>query len=298
MTTEALTFAILLTPDLSMHDGEGGGEAAASSAAEGATQAEGAPEAAPEASQTESTTQTATPEQRQKAFRDLINGEYKAEYTEATQRMIDRRMRPMKEMQERLKSAEQLMSVLSSRYGVDADPAALAKAVEDDTAFWADAAEEAGLTVEQYKQMQKLQRENAQLRAMQQQRQTDEAVNKQVQQWYAEGEALKSKYPQFDLAREVADEQFVGMLKAGVPVELAFKVRHMDEMVESAISTTAQRTEKAVTENIKARGARPKENGSAQQAAFTVKQDVSKLSEAEVLDIMRRVANGEKISFG
>ena len=43
-------------------------------------------------------------EAKKKAFRELINGEYKDLYTQETQRMIDRRFKEAREMEQRMKS--------------------------------------------------------------------------------------------------------------------------------------------------------------------------------------------------
>ena len=60
---------------------------------------------------------------------------------------------------------------------------------------------------------------------------------------------------------------------------------------------TANKVSKKVTDNIRARGARPVENGSNQVAAATVKNDVTKLTAKDRAEIVKRVKNGEKISF-
>ena len=52
-----------------------------------------------------------------------------------------------------------------------------------------------------------------------------------------------------------------------------------------------------VTDNIRARGARPVENGSNQAAAATIKNDVTKLTAKDRAEIVKRVKNGEIISF-
>ena len=67
----------------------------------------------------------------------------------------------------------------------------------------------------------------------------------------------------------------------------------MDDFLSKA---TAQ-VEKTVTDNIRARGARPQENGAAPKSAVVVKDDVSKLTPADRAEIARRAAMGETITF-
>lgn len=284
-------FAVLLDTDLTLFDGESA--SAGATAAEGATaETAGAETAAVEQTAGEEQAQQPTMDDLRREFRELTKGRLKDVYTEETQRLIDRRMKSLHEAQARLKSYEPLLQTLATRYGVD-DPAALARAVDADSALWAQAAEDAGMTVEQYMQMQKLQAENARFRAMQQQAQQNEYVNQQVQKWQQEGEALKAKIPDFDLENEVRNPSFVNMLENGFPMEFAYNALHIDELLKS----TAEQAQKAAIDNIRARGNRPKENGAAGQAPFTVSTKVSDLSRDQIIEIMRRAERGENVTL-
>lgn len=246
----------------------------------------------------EVTTTSDTLESRRKAFRDLVNGEYKDVYTEETQRVIDRRFRETKNLEEQIQRSQPILDMLMQRYKIaDGDPAKLQAAIESDDAYWSEAAEEAGLSVEQYKQFQRLQRENAALLNAQRQQRSQQAAQQQLQRWYGEAEQVKGLYPSFDLNAEVKNPQFLSMLKAGVPVQHAYEVVHMDEIKAGVAQMTAQATEKQVVDGIRAKGARPQENGTKAQSAFTVKDDVSKLSRKDRAEIARRVARGERITF-
>ena len=153
------------------------------------------------------------------------------------------------------------------------------------------------MSVEQYKQMQRLERENAALLNAQRQQRGQQAAEQQLQRWYGEAEQARSLYPSFDLSAEVQNPQFLSMLRAGVPVRHAYEVVHMDEIKAGVAQLTAQATEKQVVDGIRARGARPQENGTKAQSAFTVKDDVSKLSKKDRAEIARRAMMGEKITF-
>lgn len=240
-----------------------------------------------------------TREARLKAYRDLVNSEeYKDIHTQETQRIIDRRFRETSALQQQVQQYQPVIDMLTQRYGTpDGDIAKLTAALEDDTAYWQDAADKAGMSVEAYKQVQKLTRENARLIEQQKRQQGADAAQRQIERWYTEGEAVKQKYPSFDLETEAKNPQFVSMLKSGVPVEHAYKVLHMDEIVTDATRTAAAVTEKRVVDNVRAKGARPQENGTASQSAFTVKDDVTKLTKKDRAEIARRAARGEIITF-
>lgn len=304
---------LLFKTDLSLFDGaaSGSGEAAAAatdnSGITGQTgekvlygKQEPAPEAEPVNTQAtdEKAPTSPTLEDRKREFNRLITEEYKDLYTEETQRIINRRFRETKNLQAQIDESKPLLDMLYQRYKVsEGDTKGLMSALENDDAYWSEAAEEAGLTVEQYKAFQKMERENAQLRAAQQQRLTDVKAQAQLQQWYQEADALKQAFPNFSLEQETQNPQFISMLKAGVPMEHAYKTLHFNELVQDAMSTAAIRTEKSVVSNIRAKGSRPIENGTAAQSAFTIKDDVSKLTKKDRADIARRAAKGETIIF-
>ena len=131
----------------------------------------------------------------------------------------------------------------------------------------------------------------------QRQRQNDQRAQQQLQQWYGEAEQVKSLYPSFDLNAEVKNPQFLSMLRAGVPVRHAYEVVHMDQIKAGVAAMQAKATEKQVVDGIRAKGARPQENGTTSQGAFIVKDDVSKLSKRDRAEIIRRAARGEHIEF-
>ena len=245
------------------------------------------------------TTTSDTLEARRKAFQDLVNSEeYKDIYTEETQRIINRRFRETQNLEQQVARNQPLIDMLMQRYKIsDGDIGKLTAAIENDDAYWSEAAEEAGMSVEQYKQFQKLQRENAALMRDQQQRRSQQAAQQQLQKWYGEAEQVKGVYPSFDLNAEVKNQQFLSMLKSGVPMQHAYEVVHLDDIKAGVAKMQAKATERQVVDGIRAKGARPQENGTTSQSAFTVKDDVGKLTKAERAEIARRVARGEIIKF-
>lgn len=212
--------------------------------------------------------------------------------------IINKRFKEFKTLQESVDRSQPLIDMLNDRYGItDGNIDSLKAAIENDDAYWADAADEAGMSVSQYMEVMKLKRENAQLMRQQQIRNGREQAERQVQAWQQEGEALKAKFPDFDLSAEFQNDQFKALLRANVPMEQAYKVIHMDAMMNDAVGNAAAAAEKRVVDNVRARGTRPAENGAASQSSFTVKNDVSKLTKKDRAEIARRVARGEIIKF-
>ena len=231
------------------------------------------------------------------AWKQLIDGEYKEEFGQAVKQAIERRFKQVKPMEERLEQLDPLVDMLASRYGIAAnEPAKIMEALEADNAYWEEAANEAGMTVEQYRHMQRLQRENARFQADLQRQAAEKKAQEQVALWQQQAVELQQFYPQFDLRHECENPQFVKML-AHVPMKTAYEALHMGEIMQGAMAQTARAVEKGVTENIRAKGQRPQEAGLNSTPGVEIKNDPSRLTRADRKRIRELVAKGEKISF-
>ena len=237
-------------------------------------------------------------EDRRKRYQELINGEFKDFYTKDTQNIINRRFKETKILEERLGKSQSILDLLMERYGIaDGDTEKLKGAIDKDNAYWIRAAKEAGMSVEQYKRLQRFRDENRERLDAQRQRRLQEKMEGQLQKWYKEGEELQKLYSGFDLAAEVREPRFRALLRSGIPVRHAYEVIHMDEIKARVAETAAKNMERQVVAGSRAKGVRPAENGTAAQSGFTVKGDVSKLTRKDRAEIARRAARGEKITF-
>lgn len=247
---------------------------------------------------TDVSTTSDTLEARRAAFEELISGEYKDLFTERTQGIIDRRFKETKSYEAKLNSQQPVIDMLMNKYKIaDGDIAKLTEAIDKDDTYWEEAAEEEGLTVEQYKQVQKLKRENEAFRRAQQRQIGQQQANAQINEWMKQADAVKSIYPDFDFKREIADRNFLQMLKNGVPVQKAYEVMHIDDLVTGAARTAARQAEQNTVAKIKNKASRPSENGTSSSSSAIVKSDVSKLTKADRAEIARRAARGEIIRF-
>lgn len=255
--------------------------------------AEGSPTGA---GKTDVTTTSDTLEARRKAYNDLINGEYKDIDQERFQQVFDRRFKQVKGMEAELASNKEVIDMLKSRYGVD-DVAKLKTALSEDTEYWESVAEQHGMTVEQYHAMQKLERENAELKAIRKQQIGQQQFQQQIDNWYREAEKVKEVYPSFDFKKEAQNPEFLSLLRNGNSVEHAYKVLHFDELTANAARVAAQTADAQAQARIKQKASRPTENGTSSQSAAIVRNDVSSLTRRERAEIARRVQRGEKIIF-
>lgn len=263
------------------------------------TNAQDSSPAAGESGKGDRTVTSSTQEDRLKAYRDFVNSaDYKEVHTQEIQRIINGRFKETEALKRSADEAKPLLDMIYQRYGVKpGDIKGAMTALDNDNSYWEAAAEEAGMTVESFKELQKYKREHEELVEKERRQKGQQAAEAQLQKWYAEAEELKKQFPDFSLDEEAKNKEFVSLLRAGLPMVQAFRVIHLDELMNSAVASTATATEKRVVDGIRAKGQRPTENGTTSQSAFTVKDDVSKLSKADRAEIARRAARGEIISF-
>ena len=241
-----------------------------------------------------------TLEAKRAAFEKLIGegGEYRDIFTERTQQIINRRFKDGKLQEQTIADQKPIMDILMQRYNIEnGDAKALLKAIEEDNTYWESAAEEHGMTVDQFKKMKQMERESAELHAMRQKRAADEHAQQQLANWMRQAEGLKEMYPGFDFRAEIGNRDFQGLLRAGVSVQQAYELIHMDEIKQAAAKSAAQTASAQMQANLKAKQSRPAENGTNSKTAVIVKNDVSKLTRAERAEIARRAQYGEKITF-
>jgi hypothetical protein len=239
------------------------------------------------------------PVDRNAEFEKLIKGEYKDLFDAKMQDTIQKRLKGTKETVDKYNSLTPTLELLARKYGLkDAnDIAALNKAIEEDDAYYEEEALEKGVTVEQLKEIRKMEKENAELKKQMMEKDRRDYQARQYAQWMDQAKQAKQMYPSLDLNTEAKNPQFLQLLNSGVDVGTAYAVIHKDEIIPAAMQYTAKTVEQKLTNKIIANGARPAENGISSQGAVQTKSDVSQLSDADIAEVMKRVARGERISF-
>jgi hypothetical protein len=238
-------------------------------------------------------------EARRAKFKEMVEGEFKDEYSEMFQQAFNRRFKDVKEMENSLTAQKPILDMLMQRYKIaDGDMSKLLSAVEQDDQYWEEAAEEAGLTVEQYKAMQKLERENEELKKVRQRQIGEQKAQEQLNAWYREADELKKTYPSFDFRAEAQNRDFLDLLKKGINVRQAYELVHKDEIMEATAKAAAQAAGAQMEARIKSKASRPSENGMSSQSAAVIKKDsVSALSRKDRANIAKLVQRGERITF-
>ena len=213
---------------------------------------------------------------------------------------IRRRFKDYNTLKESNTKMQNVMSALATRYGIDAnDTDALSKAIADDDSYYEKAADNANMSVEQYKKMMRLEAENAELQRIRAEEANRAEFNRRYAEWSAQAEGAKAVYPNLDLNAEMQNKDFFDLVNRGIDVKTAFEVIHKDEIINGAVSVTAQRTAQAVQQqtvnNIRTKGLRPNESAGSAQSGFVPKTDPSKWTKKDRQEIERRVMKGEKI---
>lgn len=237
-------------------------------------------------------------EDRNAKFEELIKGEYKDLYDARVQDTVQKRLKSSKETVDKYNELTPTIEILAKKYGVDAsDIKALNAAIEEDDSYFEEEALEKGITVQQLKEIRKVERENAELRKQMDEKNRKDNAAQQYAEWMRQAEDAKKLYPNLDFEAEAQNPQFRQLLMSGIDVGTAYLVVHKDEVIPAAMQYTAKTVEQKLTNKVIANGARPAENGTSSQSATVVKSDVSQLSKADRAEIIRRVQRGEKIRF-
>ena len=229
---------------------------------------------------------------------EKLKGEYKDLFDAWAQDTIQKRLKGSKETVDKFNALSPTLELLAKKYGVDAaDIEGLNKAIEEDDSYFEEEALQKGVSVQQLKEIRKMEKENADLRAQMQEAQRQENGKKLYAAWMQQADEARKVYPSFNLKAEMNNPKFVDLLRSNIDVRTAYEVLHKDEIIPAAMQFTAQTVESKLAKKIASNGARPSENGMSSQSAAVVKSDVSQLSKADRAEIIRRVQRGEKIRF-
>jgi len=235
---------------------------------------------------------------RSAEFDALIKGDYKAEFENRVKDIVTRRLKGNEAIVSEYNALKPSLELLYEKYGVDiGDIEGFNAAVEDDESIYEEEALESGLTTKQVREIRKMKRENAELRAQMEQQATRQQADEIYASWMAQAEKVKQLYDGFDLKAELQNEQFRTLLKSNIPVQTAFEVVHRDEILPAAMQYSAKKAATKVADSVRAGRSRPAEGAMGSSSAAIVKSDVSTLTDADLKEINERVMRGERIRF-
>lgn len=248
---------------------------------------------------------TKSPEERRKAFGELLRGEYADLTEELMQNAVTEATRRL----EASPAMKGLMQALQEKYGTDAnDLVALTEAVRNgavkDDAYYEKLAMEKGVSTRTARELDKLESQNKHLTEQQQMIQQMERQRAQQARiaelqagWDREAEQLKAQYPDFNMAEVLANPEVEKMMRSGVSMTNAYRSAYFDHILKQQQAATARQVEQGVVNRMQQRNARPGENGTRPGGAVQTKIDVSHMSRKEMEEIEKRAMRGEVITL-
>lgn len=248
---------------------------------------------------------TKSPEERRKAFGELLRGEYADLTEELMQNAVTEATRRL----EASPAMKGLMQALQEKYGTDAnDLVALTEAVRNgavkDDAYYEKLAMEKGVSTRTARELDKLESQNRHL--TEQQQMIQQMERQRVQQariaelqagWDREAEQLKAQYPDFNMAEVLANPEVEKMMRSGVSMTNAYRSAYFDHILKQQQAATARQVEQGVVNRLQQRNARPGENGTRPGGAVQTKIDVSHMSRKEMEEMEKRAMRGEVITL-
>lgn len=246
-----------------------------------------------------------SPEERRKAFGELLRGEYADLTEELMQNAVTEATRRL----EASPAMKGLMQALQEKYGTDAnDLVALTEAVRNgavkDDAYYEKLAMEKGVSTRTARELDKLESQNRHLteqqqliRQMERQRVQQARIAELQAGWDREAEQLKAQYPDFNMAEVLANPEVEKMMRSGVSMTNAYRSAYFDHILKQQQAATARQVEQGVVNRMQQRNARPGENGTRPGSAVQTKIDVSHMSRKEMEEMEKRVMRGEVITL-
>lgn len=263
-------------------------------------------ESAPGEEKPEQEPKPTDPAEKRKAFGQLMQGEYAAEFEEALQRASEMAVQNVLDNP----AVKGLMDALGEAYGIDVQSAdnlaALTEAVKNgkvkNDEYYETLAAERGISVKTAREMDRmeseLQRANAEKQRAEQVRQAAEHQQRAAAvraQWEAEAARLKVKYPAFELDKVLNNPSVADMIRRGIGLEAAYRAAYFDQLMEASTARTAQQVEQGVTARIQQRAQRPAENGAHPGGAAEMKVDVAHMTAKQRAELAKRARRGERI---
>lgn len=248
---------------------------------------------------------TKSPEERRKAFGELLRGEY----ADLTEELMQNAVTEATRWLEASPAMKGLMQALQEKYGTDAnDLVALTEAVRNgavkDDAYYEKLAMEKGVSTKTARELDKLESQNKKLteqqqliRQMERQREQQARIAELQAGWDREAEQLKAQYPDFNMAEVLANPEVEKMMRSGVSMTNAYRSAYFDHILKQQQAATARQVEQGVVNRMQQRNARPGENGTRPGGAVQTKIDVSHMSRKEMEEMERRAMRGEVITL-
>ena len=187
---------------------------------------------------------------------------YKPQYDADVQSIIRGRIKDNNDHQKTLATLTPMLNAMAKQFGIkEGDHQALVDRFMDDDSLYEDEALERGMSVEAVKEIHKISAERDRYKTEASEFTAKAQFERHMSGLMQQAEALKAKYPNFDLGKELQNETFARMTSpnGGLNVEQAYVALHHDELQQMAMQAAAQQSQRQAAQTIQANMARPRE---------------------------------------
>ena len=232
------------------------------------------------------------------------------EYNKAMQTTVQTRLKSAKGAEEMLGKLSPVLEAIGAKYSIDVsdiqklDVDAVLRAVSQDSSYYEKRADELGVSPEIAQRIDQLEKFRVRREAQDNADIQRKTVSEHLSKLHQQGEALKAKYPNFDLMAELNNNpRFAAMTAPGslLSVEDAYFITHRDEIMQSTMQSAVQTASQKLSASMQRNAARPVENGTSSQAASTGSMDYRSMSRAQqkafTKNVRERLQRGEKVRF-
>lgn len=204
---------------------------------------------------------------------------YKSQYDAEVQSIVRGRLKDADTHQKTLATLTPMLNAMAKQFGIkEGDHQALVDRFMDDDSLYEDEALERGWSVEAVKEVRKISAERDRYKTEASEFTAKAQFERHMSGLMQQAEALKAKYPNFDLGKELQNETFARMTSpnGGLNVEQAYVALHHDELQQMAMQAAAQQSQRQAAQTIQANMARPREiAGRGAAPAAPVERDLS-----------------------
>ena len=246
------------------------------------------------AAQGEQPTAEPTPEEWAEAKK-----KYAKFYGNDVQNAVRDRFKNQADANEKLKSMDPMIQALMKKTGVESVEE-LQDLILNDDSLYEEEAEQAGMTVEAYKNFKKLQDEHDQMVANERQTQERQQMQQHIAGIRQQAEEMQKLFPGFNLDQELQNPEFIKLTSpGGISVKQAYFALHGDEMIPNLMAYGMQRAQQQMGQTIMAQKARPAEGAmnSKNPAAAEPRINPKNLSRPEMNKIKQLIRMDKFTSF-
>lgn len=231
-------------------------------------------------------------------FDELVKGKYKDQFKKRMTDGINRRFKNTADYEGQVNQYADAVAPLLEIYGLEAgDVEGLKEAIYNDEGLFKGYADESGLTTEDAMRRVLFNIDAKNVRAERDRLAQEKANVERINSMMEESEDIKESFPSFDLQMELQNERFSEAINRGYSVKDAFMLAHFNEILAGNNAYVQKQSTQNVVDNINHRAARPVENGLSNHRAVTVKSDPSKWTREDMMEVAKRVRNGETIKL-